>query len=345
MAAFLLAVSVPTFVAPVGLLCDYQKSPALGVRPSPFFSWIVPPCAHGTEQQQVAYTLVVWSDGGKQVWSSGRIVSNDSTYVAYAGPALDAGAKYTWAVTTWTNGSGGGCQSDPSVPAALITALSHGWSPAATFISAATSATFSYFRKEVRVPEGVVSAVAFITAPIETPLLANYKLYVDGHLVDVGPGRGEAPVWGGDGFFRSIPYATLDVTAHLAVPGSRVVAIEAMHSKGATAMMQLHLSFGNGSVTTLVTDGTWSAFDGDVHRKPGRPKHGNSAGTGFIEYIDARGEPAGWKGTPFTPGAGWAPATTATPTDAQRQNLHPKMEPPLQVYNVPVRLTPSHPTS
>ena len=56
-----------------------------------------------------------------------------------------------------------------------------------------------------------------------------------------GPGRGEAPVWGGDGTFRSLPYASLDVTKYFKFPATNsssppppprpddhVIAIEAM---------------------------------------------------------------------------------------------------------------------
>ena len=42
--------------------------------------------------------------------------------------------------------------------------------------------------------------------------LMNYKLYIDGKLASTGPGRGEAPVVGGDGRFRAQPYVTVDLT-------------------------------------------------------------------------------------------------------------------------------------
>lgn len=32
---------------PTGLLCNFRKSPAIGVTATPTFSWIVPPCASG----------------------------------------------------------------------------------------------------------------------------------------------------------------------------------------------------------------------------------------------------------------------------------------------------------
>jgi hypothetical protein len=139
-------------------------------------------------------------------------------------------------------------------------------------------------------------------------------------------------VWGGDGGFRSLPYQTLDLTAHF-VPasGSSVgVAIEAMHSGGAQALLQLQFHVGGGKVVTVGTDETWSAFNGDVHRNPGKAQHGGSAGTGFIEYIDARREPVGWKSSAFTGSSGWSKATAAPITTAQLAQLHPRMEPPMQ---------------
>ena len=88
----------------------------------------------------------------------------------------------------------------------------------------------------------MVSAQAFITGQLETPLLSAYKLYIGGELVDLGPGRGEAVVWGGDGEFRATPYTTLDVSSFFAAAGTATVAIEAMYSRGATVVMQLQVS-------------------------------------------------------------------------------------------------------
>ena len=272
------------------------------------------------------------------------MASADSTYVAYAGRALLPGTLYQWTVATWaTSASAAGavCQSAPSAPASFITALFSGWGNGTKFIGvpgSGTAATFGYFRKEIAVPAGVVSAAAFVTAVNADPLLCGYKLYIDGALVDVGPGRGEAPVFGGDGVFRSLPYTTLDVTSLLPAGRPAVLALQAMHAGGASALMQLQLRLASGQVVTIGTDATWQAFDGDAHRAPGKPQHGSSAGTGFIEYIDARQEPVGWTLPGFKPGAGWTPASAVAPTAAQASALHSKMEPPMQVHtHVPVR--------
>jgi hypothetical protein len=64
-------------------------------------------------------------------------------------------------------------------------------------------------------PRGVRAYVP--AACVQDPvMLMNYKLYVDGALASVGPGRGEAPVTGGDGRFRAQPYVTVDLTTFFA---------------------------------------------------------------------------------------------------------------------------------
>jgi len=203
-----------------------------------------------------------------------------------------------------------------------------------------TSTSFAYFRKEIQVPQGVVSAAAFVTARNDDPLLAGYKLFLNGATVDVGPGRGEAPVWGGDGIFRSLPYTTLEVSSYFDTQGAMVLALETMKGKGPSVMLEVRLTLDSGKVITIGTDATWLAFNGDVHRKPGKPEgkghDANSAGTGFIEYIDARNEPIDWMLSSFRATSAWRPAVATEPSTADAYNLHSKMEPPLQLTSIPV---------
>jgi len=298
---------------------------------------------------QSAYRVVVKAVAGQAVvWDSGKVKSNESVAVEYAGPPLNAATPYSWSVTTWTkSGESDESQSDPSAPAVFVTSLSGNWSSAAHFISTPnSSATFGYFRKEIDLPWTPLFAVAFVAAEVDTVLLGGYKLFIDGALIDVGPGRGEAPVLGGDGLYRSLPYATLDVTRFLAA-GKHALALQAMH-KPPSVMLQLVLRFAGGQVMTVATDATWRAFNGDVHRQPGPPRHAHSAGTGFLEYIDARGEPVGWQLPGFVEGggadSGWQAASATTPSASQCQNLHAKMEPPLAVRHIaPKSVVPAPP--
>lgn len=290
----------------------------------------------GADHQQVAYQISVTGPGGKKAWDSGKVSSPASTYVEYGGTTpLAGGTPYNWTVTTWTEGSSAPCESAPSAPASFVTALSpSGFAPAVKWLSTPNkTATFGYFRKEITVPAGVESAQAFITSENsdQDKLLSAYKLYVDGKLVNIGPGRGEAFVFGGDGDFRSLPYYTLDLSSEFSTAGTSVLAVEAMHQGGANVIMQLQLRMAGGKATTVGTDATWMVFDADVHRNPGPALHGGSAGTGFLEYIDARHEPVGWMTSGFKPGAGWAPAVAASVSSTQLAQLTPKMQPPIEV--------------
>lgn len=91
-----------------------------------------------------------------------------------------------------------------------------------------TTTTHEPLPLQIIVPEDVISTTAFVTGVVDDPLLSGYKLFIDGHLVALGPGRGEAPVWGGDGEFRSLPYNTVDITDQLSTAGAHAVALQVM---------------------------------------------------------------------------------------------------------------------
>jgi hypothetical protein len=98
------------------------------------------------------------------------------------------------------------------------------------------------------------------------------------------------------------------------------------HTDNPSVIFQLILTDSTGAASTVVTDDSWLAFDGDAHRKPGPATDGGSAGTRFLEYIDARGEPVGWRAAGFTPGPGWGPAVGTAPSASDLANLYPRMQ-------------------
>jgi hypothetical protein len=328
---FLLFLGLPLEVvsqeaAPSGLLVDYMHAPAVGVRSSPGFSWIVPPCSTVTNSSQTAYRIAVVDNGGATVWDSGKTSGSDSTWVAYAGAALPPASRFSWTVTTWATDA---CESSASPPSSFVTAPTSGFDASAQFIATATPCTFGYFRTEVAVPAGVVSAIAFVAAVNSNDrLLSAYKFYVDDQLVSIGPGRGEAPVFGGAGEFHNLPITTLDVTERFASAGTVALALQGMDADGPRVILELQLRTASG-LTRVVTSSAWKALNADAHR---RPMHGSgSAGVGFIENLDARADPVGWRRAGFVPDAAWTSAVAAAPSAAQLQNLYPRMELPIAV--------------
>jgi alpha-L-rhamnosidase len=121
-AALVAALVVPSTAAAApltvsGLTADRQVDPlGLGdARPS--FAWQLQGDGRGREQS--AYHVIVSKDG-TDVWDSGEVHSSASANVAYGGPALESGAKYTWKVRAWDESNQ---PSAYSPPASLETGL------------------------------------------------------------------------------------------------------------------------------------------------------------------------------------------------------------------------------
>ncbi|MCW3052237.1 MAG: hypothetical protein JWN14_1407, partial [Chthonomonadales bacterium] len=104
---------------PCGLMCDLLAHPEHVdlVNLTPHFSWVVP--GLGRDERQAAYRIRVAESGATQTkleifrWDSGKVNSDRSTAVAYAGPALKAEHGYFWQVQTWDREGHASDWSDP----------------------------------------------------------------------------------------------------------------------------------------------------------------------------------------------------------------------------------------
>lgn len=337
-----LGASVP---APTGLLCNFQASPALGVGLKPEFSWVVAPSASAADTMQSAYQLRVLDDQGATVWDSGRVSSNQSARVPYAGETgLNPAATYSWTVTTWSSDSE---SSAASAPARFITArdpMGEGdkaWAGSDYIMGGKGDGTFALFRRTIDIPGDVDNAIVFASAASNDETLCAYKLYINGKLVSVGPTRPDAPVAGGDGAFRTAPYVTLDATGFLQ-KGSNLIAIGAEHGKGPRVLMQLVVRYrpANGGLETLTagTGSDWLWFDADGYFNPTSAKGGAGLKDSGVEFTDARAEPIGWNTDPKADLSKWANATAcagncdSTLDASQRQ---PRMAHPVEVADLP----------
>jgi hypothetical protein len=223
-----------------GLTVDWQTSPSLGVSPvSPTFGWTVPSCEEGSDAIQASYRIVVLTDGGGTVWDSGNVTSNRSVAVRYRGTPLAAGTAYRWwvSVASTTSNGRGCCSCEPFIEGLFITAFDWESSPAGWIGLGNSSSTFNLVRCVVRAPPGeqLQRAIAFVSAQNSWGgMEMNYRLYVNGQLASVGPGRGEAIIAGVDaGRFRTQPYNTIDLTPFLPRAGGTVVlALQTMQFSG-----------------------------------------------------------------------------------------------------------------
>ncbi|MES1225134.1 MAG: alpha-L-rhamnosidase, partial [Bacteroidota bacterium] len=128
----------------------------------PHFSWQLVSAKRNTSQS--AYEIKVVS-GKSSVWSSGKISSDQSVHVKYAGAALQSGRKYNWKVRVWDNS---GKASAWSEVASFQTAFFNASDWKAKWIEAGfveeASRPSPYFRKTFKTDKKIVSATAYITS-------------------------------------------------------------------------------------------------------------------------------------------------------------------------------------
>ncbi len=252
---------------PKNLRCEYRSNP-LGIdTPAPRFSWEVNDPRRGANQS--AYQILVASqekllraDRG-DIWDSGKITSNQSVHVPFAGKKLASGTRYFWKVRTW---DAQGAPSPYSKTAWFETALlnAHDWKaqwigkPAAPkkkikpwpwedwiwHPTQKDSGHWVYFRKVFEIPQSpaLVKGLLRITAD------NTFTAFLNGHPI------GSGNVWA--------KIFEFDVTAHLQ-NGKNLLAISAANTAGDICglLASLQLTFADSSHQIVQSNASWETTD------------------------------------------------------------------------------------
>ncbi|MEU0955134.1 alpha-L-rhamnosidase [Streptomyces niveus] len=247
---------------------EYVRDPLGLDTAKPRLSW--PLLSDTPDQTQSAYQIRVASDPGKlaepDVWDSGKVVSDRSVLVPYAGPALKPLTRYHWSVRVWNAaGEVSGWSESASWETGLMStaAWSAKWIAAPAALSGAPSlrgaswiwfpegdptsnlpAGTRWFRRAVDVPAGVTGARLVISAD------DAYTVYVNGTEVARTEPDGPAENWRRP--------AVVDVTAQLRA-GAGVLAASAVNATASPAglIAVLELTSADGGTTTVPTDDVW----------------------------------------------------------------------------------------
>src|SRR6185369_15070009 len=103
--------------------------------------------------------------GKGQVWSTGKVASNQSVFVEYAGQSLKPATKYYWQVRVWDNNTK---TSAWSAVNSFVTGLFDAADWRAKWIEPGFSEEASrpspMFRKQFATTKKIKSAIAFITS-------------------------------------------------------------------------------------------------------------------------------------------------------------------------------------
>ncbi|MDZ7720242.1 MAG: hypothetical protein U5K72_15610 [Balneolaceae bacterium] len=84
-----------------GLQTEYTDTP-LGIDVEhPRFSWQMSAPDGGHGYFQTAYQIVVTDSDGDEVWDTGRVESDISVHIEYAGQAIKPTTRYKWEVIVW----------------------------------------------------------------------------------------------------------------------------------------------------------------------------------------------------------------------------------------------------
>lgn len=277
----------------------------------PRFCWAIPPGERGLAQSAyevlVADSAEALAAGEATLWNSGKVESNQSQWVSYAGAPLAKGARCWWKVRVWDQ------KGEPSP-----------WSEPASFTVGPLSASdwsgewigadwmknnegpLPWLRKTITLDKVPTAATAYVCA------LGYYELYVNGQKVGDDVLSPAVSDYGKRGL-----YLTHDITKHL-VEGKNCIglwlgrgwSLGVLKNAGLVGPMvkaEFDLAFDGSGRSIIATDETWKA----------RPSHITPLGKGTSgsyggERVEAEKEIADWSAADYDD-SDWQPAAVHYP--------------------------------
>jgi len=327
-------------LTPTHLLCENLPDPIAIDAPQPRFSWQLEAPAKKAERalSQSAYEIRVAPENASfdketaRTWSSGRIASDQSVHIFYAGQPLQSGRRYHWQVRVW---DAKGKPSRWSEAAAFRMALLNtaDWKAQwiePGYVEDSILRPSPFFRKKFTVGKKLRSAIAYITAH------GLYDASLNGQRI------GDAlltPGW--TSYNKRLQYQAYDVT-HLLQQGDNAVGVmlgsgwyrgnlawagnHNLYGKTPGLLFQLTLTYTDGTTGTFVSDNSWKSSTGEIVY--------SEIYNG--EIIDARKQKPGWTMASYDDAAWSGVHTPGTAPD----NLVATWNEPVKKHEVlhPVRI-------
>jgi len=334
--AFTVTAATSPALTPTKITCLGLVNPQGLDAAQPALSWISvssDPAVRG--QVQTAYQILVADSAAcldkdtGNLWDSGKVMSDQSTQVAYAGKPLSSHQACYWKVRVWNRDGAESAWSQPGFWTMGFVAPDQ-WQP--DWIGSAVRTPL--LRKEFKVAKPVKRAWVYASA------LGLYELRLNGGKVG---SDWFAPGW--TDYRQRVQYQCHDVTGQVK-SGANVIGAELApgwfagkiawfqnnrYGKQVALAAQLHLEFTDGSTQIVATDGTWKTSAG--------PLTASDMQDG--DQYDARLEKTGWDSAGYDDSS-W---TAAEVMQGESRNLVAQQDQPVGVIREMKALKMTEPTN
>lgn len=257
------------------LRCENEVNP-IGIDVQyPHLSWWIESTQRGFIQK--AYQILVATNedglnkGDGDIWNSGRVESDNSTAILYAGKPLQSGKQYWWKVKVF---SGAGKEIGWSKQATFATGkINHSdWEGKWIGANADSKHSAVYLRKEIEVNKPVKRAMIYFCG------LGYSELSIDGQKVGdyfLAPGF--------TSYNKRTQYLVFDVTKQLSNPGRKGLGVtlvdgwyglvkdpcwhefeKNVYVDKPKLLLNLHIEYEDGTKSTIVSDESWKWSDGPI---------------------------------------------------------------------------------
>jgi alpha-L-rhamnosidase len=249
---------------PHSLTCEYFTNP-IGIDvPQPRLSWKSNAQVRGA--RQTAYQIIVTDRADVVLWDSGKVASDASVHVPYAGPELKPGQRCHWRVHVWDEADAASEWSDTAFwEMGMLDSANWraDWITPDSDEDISQSQPAPMLRREFKVNGEVVSARLYATS------LGLYECWLNGQRV------GDAlltPGW--TSYDHRVQYQTYDVTSLIRSGDNAIGALigdgwfrsylgfEGRRNTYGTRLAllaQLHFTYADGRTELIGTDANWRA--------------------------------------------------------------------------------------
>ncbi len=271
-------------VTPAGLRTEHLVEP-IGIDVAePRFSWRMDDPAHATGRAQSAYHVRVASSrqllesDQADLWDSGKVATNQSQLIPYAGKPLASNREAHWKVRLWTED---GTETPWSTPARFTMGLleAEDWKGPWIHHPEAPAERHIWFRRNLTLEQPAQSALIHIASLGYHELFINGKKVADHHLAPAA-----------SRLDKRVLYLSYDI-APLLQPGANTIAI--WHGPGwarygffktrPSVRVQMNATLANQQSLSLSSDSDWRCAV-SFSENTGGWQYSNNGG----EQIDAR---------------------------------------------------------